>query len=141
MGSSFSHSSDCAAHTPDNSFLGFVVSSQQLNHSAIVKKNISLVYGKELYMWKEKRAYLDVISRYFDVHATIGNTTQKKQDYDMSIVPGFVYNHGILRAPDLQALLKVGSVSYWFSEVKIASLDIEINSFSTCINLVKPALL
>ena len=58
-------------------------------------------------MWKEKRAYIDVISRYFDVHATIGNTTQKKQDYDMSIVPGFVYNHGILRAADLQALLKV----------------------------------
>jgi hypothetical protein len=96
-----------AAHTPDNSFLGFVVGSQQLNFSAIVKRNISLVYGKELYMWKEKRVYIDVISRYFDVHATIGNTTQKKQNYDMSIVPGFVYNHGILRAPDLQALLKV----------------------------------
>ena len=58
-------------------------------------------------MWKEKRPYIDVISRYFDVHATIGNTTQKKQDYDMSIVPGFVYNHGILRAADLQTLLKV----------------------------------
>ena len=32
---------------------------------------------------------------------------QKKQDYDMSIVPGFVFNHGILKAPDLQALLRV----------------------------------
>ena len=52
---------------------------------------------------------MDVISRYFDVHATIGDTTQKKQDFDMSIVPGFVFNHGILKAPDLQALLRVGS--------------------------------
>ena len=58
---------------------------------------------------QDKRGYLDVISRYFDVHATIGDTTQKKQDYDMSIVPGFVFNHGILKAPDLQALLRVGS--------------------------------
>ena len=69
-------------------------------------------------MWKEKRAYLDVISRYFDVHATIGNTTQKKQDYDMSIVPGFVNNHGILRAPDLQALLKVYEIFHIISEVQ-----------------------
>ena len=56
---------------------------------------------------QDKRSYLDVISRYFDVHATIGDTTQKKQNFNMSIIPGFVYNHGILKTPDLQALLWV----------------------------------
>ena len=56
---------------------------------------------------QDKRTYLDIISRFFDIHATIGSTTQKKQDYNMSIVPGFVYNHGILKASELQDLLKV----------------------------------
>ena len=56
---------------------------------------------------QDKRTYLDIISRSFDIHATIGNTTQKKQDYNMSILPGFVYNHGILKASELQDLLKV----------------------------------
>lgn len=40
------------AHTPDNSFLGFVVGSDQMSEGKVVKKNQSLVYGKELYMWK-----------------------------------------------------------------------------------------
>jgi len=93
-------------HTPDNSFLGFVVGSDQMSEGKVVKKNQSLVYGKELYMWKQKRKYLDVISRYLDVHATIGTTQQKKEQLDISIVPGFVYNHGILNTSHLQQLLK-----------------------------------
>ena len=40
------------AHTPDNSFLGFVVGSNVKNRTALVKKNTALVYGKELYMWE-----------------------------------------------------------------------------------------
>ena len=40
-----------AAHSPDNSFMGFVV-DQMFNHSEdITKENIALVYGKNDYMW------------------------------------------------------------------------------------------
>ena len=44
----------CAvAHTPDNSFLGFVVGSNRTNSlPPYKKKKTGLVYGKELYMWK-----------------------------------------------------------------------------------------
>lgn len=41
-----------AAHTPDNSFLGFVVGSNRREATPLAKKNIGLVYGKELYMWQ-----------------------------------------------------------------------------------------
>ena len=41
------------------------------------------------------------------MHATIGTTQQKKEQLDISIVPGFVYNHGILNNSQLQQLLKV----------------------------------
>lgn len=40
------------AHTPDNSFLGFVVGSNRNMTTPPAKKNIGLVYGKELYMWQ-----------------------------------------------------------------------------------------
>lgn len=46
------------AHTPDNSFLGFVVGSSYIKGWTVRKKNQSLVYGKELYMWKVGRAIM-----------------------------------------------------------------------------------
>lgn len=45
----------CLAHTPDNSFLGFVVetyTNDAMTEAAQYRKNWSLVYGKEAYMWK-----------------------------------------------------------------------------------------
>ena len=41
-----------SAHSPDNSFLGFVVGKFKRNATPPVKKNIAVVYGKEHYMWK-----------------------------------------------------------------------------------------
>jgi len=41
-----------AAHSPDNSFLGFVVGEFKRNATASPKKDIAVVYGKEYYMWK-----------------------------------------------------------------------------------------
>ena len=41
-----------AAHTPDNSFLGFVINSQLQEGEVPVKKQQGLVYGKERYMWE-----------------------------------------------------------------------------------------
>ncbi len=49
-----------AAHSPDNSFMGFVVESH-INDTAetrsIVRKNQALVYGKAEYMWQVSRSY------------------------------------------------------------------------------------
>lgn len=94
-------------HTPDNSFLGFVVGSSRHSNHTVAKRNQSLVYGKELYMWQEKHKLIDVISRYVDVHATIGFTQVPEEEIEMTtLVPGFVQNHGILNSSQLQALLQ-----------------------------------
>uniref|UniRef100_A0A8B9BEU1 alpha-1,6-mannosyl-glycoprotein 6-beta-N-acetylglucosaminyltransferase n=1 Tax=Anser brachyrhynchus TaxID=132585 RepID=A0A8B9BEU1_9AVES len=91
-------------HTPDNSFLGFVV-EQHLNSSDIKhindikRQNQSLVYGKVDNFWKDKKAYLDVIHTYMEVHGTVHGTSTM-------YIPGYVKNHGILSGRDLQFLLR-----------------------------------
>ncbi|KAM9304771.1 alpha-1,6-mannosylglycoprotein 6-beta-N-acetylglucosaminyltransferase A [Gastrophryne carolinensis] len=91
-------------HTPDNSFLGFVV-EQHLNTSDIrhmndiKRQNQSLVYGKVDDFWKDKNAYLDIIHTYMDVHGTV----HEKGTIHM---PNYVKNHGILSGRDLQFLLR-----------------------------------
>ncbi|KAM9284578.1 alpha-1,6-mannosylglycoprotein 6-beta-N-acetylglucosaminyltransferase A isoform 2-T3 [Cariama cristata] len=91
-------------HTPDNSFLGFVV-EQHLNSSDIKhindikRQNQSLVYGKVDHFWKDKKSYLDIIHTYMEVHGTVhGSST--------IYIPGYVKNHGILSGRDLQFLLR-----------------------------------
>ena len=99
------------AHTPDNSFLGFVVEKHNVSHTVPSHyANKSLVYGKELYMWKNKKDYLQVIAKYFDVYATIGTTQNKGEVLDWSVVPSFVHNQGILGGPQLQQLLQVSMI-------------------------------
>ncbi|CAH2305363.1 alpha-1,6-mannosylglyco 6-beta-N-acetylglucosaminyltransferase A [Pelobates cultripes] len=92
------------AHTPDNSFLGFVV-EQHLNTSDIrhmndiKRQNQSLVYGKVDNFWKDKSGYLDIIHTYMEVHGTV----HEKGTVHM---PNYVKNHGILSGRDLQFLLR-----------------------------------
>lgn len=102
------------AHTPDNSFLGFVVElhepSPPTNPARVANQTPkSLVYGKELYMWENKKEYLDIIGKYFDIYATIGTTSPKKGKLDWSVVPPFVHNQGILEGKQLQQLLQVST--------------------------------
>ncbi|KAM8934674.1 alpha-1,6-mannosylglycoprotein 6-beta-N-acetylglucosaminyltransferase A [Pelodytes ibericus] len=91
-------------HTPDNSFLGFVV-EQHLNASDIrhmndiKRENQSLVYGKVDNFWKDKNEYLDIIHNYMEVHGTV----HEKSTLHM---PNYVKNHGILSGRDLQFLLR-----------------------------------
>ncbi|XP_045143353.1 alpha-1,6-mannosylglycoprotein 6-beta-N-acetylglucosaminyltransferase A [Echinops telfairi] len=91
-------------HTPDNSFLGFVV-EQHLNSSDIYhineikRQNQSLVYGKVDSFWKNKKLYLDIIHMYMEVHATVHGSSTKN-------IPSYVKNHGILSGRDLQFLLR-----------------------------------
>ena len=40
------------AHTPDNSFLGFIIDVDTQEGEKLDKLNQAVVYGKELYMWK-----------------------------------------------------------------------------------------
>ncbi|XP_030627818.1 alpha-1,6-mannosylglycoprotein 6-beta-N-acetylglucosaminyltransferase A [Chanos chanos] len=91
-------------HTPDNSFLGFVV-EQHLNASDIKhiddikRQNQSLVYGKVDNFWKDKKKYLDIIHSYTEVHGTVHGTS-------LVHLPSYVKNHGILSGRDLQFLLR-----------------------------------
>ncbi|XP_038049194.1 alpha-1,6-mannosylglycoprotein 6-beta-N-acetylglucosaminyltransferase A-like isoform X2 [Patiria miniata] len=94
-------------HTPDNSFMGFVVESNRLAMDATVKRdNKALVYGKMSYMWKNANAmkFLDIINQYFEIHATVH--IDQNQTEEVVAVPSYVHNHGILMGPDLQQLLQ-----------------------------------
>ncbi|ESN93534.1 hypothetical protein HELRODRAFT_115589 [Helobdella robusta] len=89
-------------HSPDNSFMGFVV-EQHLNTTesrSIERKQQALVYGKSLYMWSGMQDYLSVISKHVEIHATVFTNSNEAH-----LLPSFVHNHGILSGPDLHRLL------------------------------------
>ncbi|KAK3760854.1 hypothetical protein RRG08_034695 [Elysia crispata] len=91
-------------HSPDNSFMGFVVDRilNDTERSAEPKRNIALVYGKNDYMWQGKRSYLDSIHARFEVHGTVYRENNK----NLVNVPEYVVNHGILSGLDLHELLQ-----------------------------------
>ncbi|XP_040057279.2 alpha-1,6-mannosylglycoprotein 6-beta-N-acetylglucosaminyltransferase A-like [Gasterosteus aculeatus] len=93
-------------HTPDNTFLGFVVQHQlsaketeRLNSTK--RQNQALVYGKRHTFWEGKEAYLDVIHKHMEVHGTV--------DHSASI-PSYVINHGIIKGSEVQVLLRQSKV-------------------------------
>ncbi|XP_022109517.1 alpha-1,6-mannosylglycoprotein 6-beta-N-acetylglucosaminyltransferase A-like isoform X2 [Acanthaster planci] len=104
-------------HTPDNSFMGFVVESNRYETAVPgTRDNKALVYGKMSYMWKfpglenkgssedaNAMKFLDIIHRKFEIHATV-HIDQNKTD-EVGAVPPYVHNHGILSGRDLQHLL------------------------------------
>ncbi|XP_029650594.1 alpha-1,6-mannosylglycoprotein 6-beta-N-acetylglucosaminyltransferase A-like isoform X2 [Octopus sinensis] len=92
-------------HTPDNSFMGFVV-EQHLKDPvlpSIKKKNQAVVYGKNELMWKDKTNYLAVVNKYVDIHGTVyvdGKTNKSRY------IPLYVKNHGLLKGEELHTLLR-----------------------------------
>lgn len=50
---------DPSAHTPDNSFMGFVVEHYPpaKRKQTAVRQQRALVYGKDLAMWKVRKSY------------------------------------------------------------------------------------
>lgn len=88
-------------HSPDNSFMGFVVEQHlKQNETQVSKKQQAVVYGKSQYMWNGKETFLKTISKFVQIHGTV--YTDFKSN---SILPPFLVNHGILPGPDLQRLL------------------------------------
>lgn len=88
-------------HTPDNSFMGFVVDTvDPASVSDAPRPNTSLVYAKEEYMWEGKQKYLDIISEFTEIHATVHLKPKDVKEY----IPKYVINHGILSSHDLQQL-------------------------------------
>lgn len=93
-------------HTPDNTFLGFVVQHQLSQEEdeklkSTQRKKQALIYGKSATFWKGKDSYLDIIHKYLDIHGTVDNST---------LIPNYVKNHGIIKGTDVQTLLRQSKV-------------------------------
>ncbi|XP_072032100.1 alpha-1,6-mannosylglycoprotein 6-beta-N-acetylglucosaminyltransferase A-like isoform X2 [Amphiura filiformis] len=94
-------------HTPDNSFMGFVVENTKMDeestHSAN-RGNTALVYGKRAYMWLDRSKYLNTIRGKYEIHATV--SVNKSVPNEIKAVPSYVNNHGILSGEEVQKLLQ-----------------------------------
>ncbi|KAM9346889.1 alpha-1,6-mannosylglycoprotein 6-beta-N-acetylglucosaminyltransferase A-like [Symphorus nematophorus] len=93
-------------HTPDNTFLGFVVQRQLSSEEterlhSTRRQNQALVYGKRAKFWEGKEAYVDVIHKYLEIHGTVDNSAH---------IPSYVKNHGIIKGTEVQALLRQSKV-------------------------------
>lgn len=95
-------------HSPDNLFLGFVVdkavtwSTNSFNPATEKDRPIGLLYAKQADYLNGRREFVDFLSRYLEIHATITNNTEGFQTF----VPDYVINHGIMKGGDLQRLLR-----------------------------------
>lgn len=84
-------------------FLAFVVeeirtSSKHYCLKCVKTENILLL------LLQDKKAYLDIIHTYMEVHGTVHGTST-------IYIPSYVKNHGILSGRDLQFLLRETKVS------------------------------
>ncbi|KER28780.1 hypothetical protein T265_04472 [Opisthorchis viverrini] len=94
-------------HSPDNTFLGFIVES--FNGSRLSNKRtwsgkpVGLVYGKERYMWKGSDDYLQVLSEFLELHGNVADASDAK-------LPSFVRNHNRSYGQDYLSLLTSSQV-------------------------------
>ncbi|KAJ7340119.1 Alpha-1,6-mannosylglycoprotein 6-beta-N-acetylglucosaminyltransferase A [Desmophyllum pertusum] len=98
-------------HSPDNTFLGFVVNVKPLENTdkKMRRKAKALVYGKHYSMWKDlpNKTFLEVVNRYLEVHATVGGGSASEVS---SHLPSFVINHGVVTPMEVQKLLNESMV-------------------------------
>ncbi|XP_072298625.1 alpha-1,6-mannosylglycoprotein 6-beta-N-acetylglucosaminyltransferase B-like [Eucyclogobius newberryi] len=92
-------------HTPDNSFMGFVVEEVNETERLSIQKNkvhnMAVVYGKDASMWKGKDRFLELLHHHMEIHGTVYYDSQRPPQ-----VPAFVKNHGLLPQHELQQLLR-----------------------------------
>lgn len=92
-------------HTPDNSFMGFVVEevneTERLSIQRNKVNNMAVVYGKDASMWKGKDKFLELLHLHMEIHGTVYYDSQRPPQ-----VPAFVKNHGLLPQHELQQVLR-----------------------------------
>ncbi|KXJ25562.1 Alpha-1,6-mannosylglycoprotein 6-beta-N-acetylglucosaminyltransferase A [Exaiptasia diaphana] len=96
-------------HSPDNSFLGFVVGKTVVPTAPVKKKKPrALVYGKHHNIWREfgNRKFLDTINKYLEIHATIGGLAKEDELKKLKYIPEYVINHGVISPLEVQKLLQ-----------------------------------
>ncbi|XP_060599364.1 alpha-1,6-mannosylglycoprotein 6-beta-N-acetylglucosaminyltransferase A-like [Ruditapes philippinarum] len=97
-------------HSPDNSFMGFVV-ERHLNESDvrdIERSNMAVVYGKNDYMWQDKKEYLNMVNKSgIVIHGTV---YKENKSAKLEHIPNYVINHGILNGEDLHTLLRKSKI-------------------------------
>ncbi|TKR93664.1 hypothetical protein L596_008077 [Steinernema carpocapsae] len=87
-------------HTDDNTFLGFVVEIyDRATEAPVRRENASLVYGKEVYMWRGADEVLDILKKYTPIHGTVADNDADLKTWD-------VINHHLLSGPDFHHLLR-----------------------------------
>ncbi|XP_013407642.2 alpha-1,6-mannosylglycoprotein 6-beta-N-acetylglucosaminyltransferase A-like [Lingula anatina] len=93
-------------HTPDNSFMGFVIEKPEMNDSLSVARHPKqgLIYAKQHYMFKGKEPYLDILKEYFTLHGTSSPSVLIPKE-DEGKVPDYVQNHGVLQNAEYTQLL------------------------------------
>ena len=57
-------------HTPDNSFLGFVVEPSRAEFTNQSRRNQGVIYGKESWYSFGKESYLNAIGEIVELHST-----------------------------------------------------------------------
>ncbi|KAJ8019701.1 Alpha-1,6-mannosylglycoprotein 6-beta-N-acetylglucosaminyltransferase A [Holothuria leucospilota] len=91
-------------HTPDNSFMGFVVEhySPENLRPTTQRQNKALVYGKDPLMWRDANTFLNTIHAKFDIHGTVYSNGSEADHF----IPSYVHNHGIVSGSRIQELLQ-----------------------------------
>ncbi|KAK2151812.1 hypothetical protein LSH36_350g04046 [Paralvinella palmiformis] len=83
--------------TPDNTFLGFVVTEKK-DRNKTKKQDIAVLYGKNMRYLRGKEHYISLLTKYLDVHYTM------PQPLSIS-AEARLYNDGILSSSDYATLL------------------------------------
>uniref|UniRef100_A0A158PB83 alpha-1,6-mannosyl-glycoprotein 6-beta-N-acetylglucosaminyltransferase n=1 Tax=Angiostrongylus cantonensis TaxID=6313 RepID=A0A158PB83_ANGCA len=96
-------------HTPDNDFLGFAI--HKSNTKPMFERNsrgrpVSLIYGKEKYMWSGSEAVINILKNLTEVHATVADAK------DSSGMFSNVINHGFLNGSAVAALMKSSNIFF-----------------------------
>lgn len=103
----FEYSPFLTAHTPDNSFLGFVV-EQHLNSSDIKhindikRQNQSLVYGKVDNFWKVSFPYLIRLSKFILIDVIVHNS-KLKYSFSINLLSSFSENNQRIQLNNLKS--------------------------------------
>ena len=89
-------------HTPDNSFLGFVVEPSTSLANVSSKRNQAVIYGKEGWYSQGKEGYIDTIGETMQVHSTFKvGMSDSHSTFWMKQLHSSTWHHFIVRGRSL----------------------------------------